>query len=94
MLELFGRRYVIDHCLTELERESKEQSYRVYVTSTLRMIAESTSKYGGGSYPMQTWLDIIKPTPVDARTGNEIVADIVSKAGLTLIRGGEPHESI
>lgn len=85
---------MIDHCVTEFEREGKEQSYRVYVTSTLKMIAESVSKYGGGSYPMQTWAEIIEPKPVDTRTGNEIVADIISKAGLTLVKRGEPHESI
>lgn len=85
---------MIDHCVTELERESKEHSYQVYVTNTLKMIAESVSKYGGGSYPAQTWIDITKPQPVDTRTGNEIVADIVSKAGLTLVKRGEPHESV
>ena len=80
--------------MTEFERESKEQSYRVYVTNALKMVAENTAKYSSGSYPMQTWAEIIKPKPVDTRTGNEIVADIISKAGLTLVKRGEPHESV
>lgn len=91
---MFGCSYVIDHCITELERESKERSYQVYVTGTLKMIAESVSKYGGGSYPAQTWADIIKSRLADTRTGNEIVTDIVNKAGLTLIKRGEPHDSV
>ena len=85
---------MIDHCVVEFKRESKERSYQVYVTGTLKMIAESVSRYGGGSYPVQTWTEIIEPKPVDTRTGNEIVSDIISKSGLTLVKRGEPHESI
>lgn len=85
---------MIDHCVTEFERESKELSYKIYVTNALKMVAENMAKYSNGSYPMQTWAEIIKPKPVDTRTGNEIVADIISKAGLTLVKRGEPHESV
>lgn len=32
------------------------------------------------------WINIIEPKPQDNRTGNEIAADVIKKAGLKVIR--------
>lgn len=54
----------------------------VYVTECMRMISENTSKFVGGSYMSTKFDDVIHPKPVDDRTGEEIVADVINKIGL------------
>lgn len=52
-----------------------EKSYRVYVTTTMRMIA-----MGVGRYPSVEWLDAVEPKPpVDAVA---ITEDVIRNAGL------------
>ena len=40
---------------------------------------------GGGSYITAKLSDIINPKPVDKRTGEEIAADIIKRAGIEVI---------
>ena len=40
----------------------------------------------GGSYITAKFFDIINPKPVDNRTGEEIAADIIKRAGIEVIR--------
>lgn len=63
-----------------------EKTYRVYITDTLRIISENTAKYAGGGYIEKRYIDIIDPKPEDKRSGSEIAADVIQKAGLTLIK--------
>ena len=44
MLELIGRRYVIDHCVLHLRKMSEDEACRVYVTDALKAIADNTGK--------------------------------------------------
>lgn len=67
-----------------LDRKEQE-AYRVYVTNTLKNIAENTAKYAGGGYPTNRYADIIKRAPVDSRTGEEIAADVIKKCGLKVV---------
>lgn len=60
----------------------------MYVTDALRAISESTAKYAGGPYVQARYADVIKPKPKDTRTGNEIAADVIKKAGLKLVKKG------
>ena len=39
----------------------------------------------GGSYISAKFADIINPKPVDNRTGEEIAADIIKRAGIEVI---------
>lgn len=68
-----------------LESKTKETAYRIYVTDALKTIAENTAKYSGGSYPAKRYADIIKPGTVESRTGEEIAADAIKKAGLKVV---------
>lgn len=43
MLELLGRDYVIDHCISRLNLEAENQLYRTYVTDSLKTIMENTA---------------------------------------------------
>ena len=51
----------------------------------MRIITENTAKMVGGSCVSVSFADIIDPKPVDNRTGEEIVAEIIKKAGLEVV---------
>ena len=42
----------------------------------------------------RSWIDLVSKKAVDNRSGEEIAADIISRAGLTLAEGGELSESV
>ena len=44
MLDLFGRGYVIEHCVSWLKKDSEEKAFRVYITDTLKAIADNTGR--------------------------------------------------
>ena len=58
--------------------------YRVYMTDALKITVENTAKFAGGSYIKARYIDIIEPQKVDTRTGDEIVEDIIQRAGLVV----------
>ena len=60
-------------------------AYRIYIADCLRILSENTAKVGGGSYITAKFPDIIKPNPVEKRTGEEIAADIIKQAGIEVI---------
>lgn len=51
----------------------------------VRMISENTAKFAGGPYMSVRYGDMIHPKKQDTRTGDEIVEDIVRKAGLVIV---------
>ena len=63
-------------------------AYKIYTTDALRLISENTAKFGGGGYITKRWIDVMQPKQQDARTGEEIVADVIKKAGLEVKRNG------
>lgn len=65
------------------------KAYQFYVTDALRIIGENTAKYGGGGYIKERFADCVGKKPVDARSCEEITADIVERCGLVV-----KHESI
>lgn len=73
-------RYVIAR-----HRQNKlEMAYRVYVTDCLRMMTENTAKFSGGRYVTRSFSEYLRREPVDNRTGEEIAADVIKKAGLVV----------
>lgn len=77
--EYRGRREIkpfIRYVEARLDEKSREETYRIYVTKSLQLLPQN--KYLTASYE-----DAINPSKsVDNRTGDEIVADIISRAGL------------
>lgn len=57
----------------------------MYVTDALKLLGENTARYAGGSHMTQRWADVITPKKQDARTGAEIAADVIKKAGLKVV---------
>ena len=66
--------------MSKANQQAKDTAYRVYVTDCLKLIAENT---GNISLKLR-YYDIIQPKKEDTRTGDEIVADIIKRAGLVV----------
>lgn len=69
----------------EYQQEQKEFAYHVYVTDSLKLIAENTAKYAGGIHLTKRWADIVEQKPADTRTGAEIARDVIKAAGLVIV---------
>ena len=72
-----------------LKQRRIHDDWQKYVGECLRTITENTAKYVGGSYMTTKWTDIVDPKPKDTRSGAEIAADVIKKAGLTLVASAE-----
>ena len=70
--------------MSKVNQQAKDTAYRVYVTDCLRMISESTANFAKGPYMKARYYDIIAPKKEDIRTGDEIVEDIIKRAGLVV----------
>ena len=66
--------------MSKATKQAKDTEYRVYTTDCLKLIAENT---GNISLKLR-YYDIINPKKADNRTGDEIVADIIKRAGLVV----------
>ena len=70
------------YAMARYQSQERYFAYRIYVTDCLRIISENTAKMCGGSYMKAKLADIINPKQVDNRTGEEIAADIIKRAGI------------
>lgn len=73
------------YATARFNQHQRDLAYRIYVTDCLRMATENTAKMSQGSYIAARFYDIINPKPVDNRSGNEIAADIIKRAGIEVI---------
>ena len=74
------------YAVARYQSQQRDLAYRIYVCDCLRIISENTAKNcDGGSYITSKFEDIINPKPVDNRTGEEIAADIIKRAGIEVI---------
>ena len=98
-LEMFGREYVLEHCLITVKQEREQKFQReadryctYYLADCLRVITENTAKSvnpgNSAGYIAMTLKDIMDPKPKNEKTGDEIVLDIIKRAGLQCREGG------
>lgn len=73
MLELFGKGYVIEHCISLFKEEQTAETYRIYVTELLSCIAQSMGVTINAKY-----IDILHPK--EEKSAQEIIDHI--KEGL------------
>ena len=66
--------------MSKANQQAKDTAYRVYVTDCLKLISENT---GNISLKLR-YYDIIQQKKEDTRTGDEIVEDIIKRAGLVV----------
>lgn len=67
------------YCIAKFRKDNLDTTYRIYVTDALKIIAENTSKYAGGSYMKIRFSEIINPKPEETRTADEIITGITDK---------------
>ena len=82
MLELIGRGYVIEHCVSTLNAMRKEDNYRVYVTEVLRGISKSVGcevKLGYADFLEKSKRRVER---AEERTAEDIISAIKAKAEL------------
>ena len=78
-----------------LKNQIKNETYQLYITDCLRLLTENTAKSvregESAEYIRMRYFELINPKPQDTRTGEQIVAEVIEKAGLTITKGGETH---
>ena len=74
------------YAVSRYNQHQREHAYRIYVSDCLRIMTENTAKYAGGTHLTKRYADVIQRKPLDNRSGAEIAADIIQKAGLVVIR--------
>ena len=74
-----------DFCISLFQKEQEDKAVKNYYAECLRIITENTAKISGGAYITAKLSDILNPKPVDNRTGEEIAADIIKRAGIEVI---------
>ena len=73
------------YATARFNHHQRDLAYRIYVTDCLRMATENTAKMSQGAYTAARFYDIINPKPTDNRTGEEIAAEIINRAGIEVI---------
>ena len=70
------------------EEHVREEAFRVYLTDAAQVIAENTARIGGGRTITKRWAELAgvngSARPVDHRSAEEIIADVVGKARLII----------
>lgn len=79
MLDLFGREYVIDHCVAALKAERQEQNKVMYITDVMRLTLDAVARLGNGNVNIPRYADIIKPPKEEKRTPDEIIDHMKAK---------------
>lgn len=69
---------------TAIKRQCEQDIFCDYIANGIQMISENTARNAGGRYLSLSYMEIIHPKPVDNRTGDEIVEDIIRRAGLKI----------
>ena len=81
-----GIRAILATVREKIKDDLEREAYRGYIADCLWAIAKNTANSCGGSYFETKFRDGIKESkPEDNRTGDEIVADIIARAGIEVI---------
>ena len=80
MVDLMGRGYIIDFCISQINRKKELENFQIYVTDAL---ASLLSRYTKDKIPR--FYDMMHPAKVDTRSGMEIAEDIIAKHGLKVV---------
>lgn len=81
MLELFGKSYVVDHCIAFFREESEKDRLIYYITDALMYITENTANQHGGKAISKRFYDLKNGEPEETRTPDEIINSIKNKLG-------------
>ena len=63
--------------------DAEEDIYKSYIARCVRVVTENTARMArGGSYITKEYDDIVRPKTVSAEKAEEIIEDIISRAGI------------
>lgn len=71
MLELYGRGYVIEHCISSFKKYNEEKTYRIYVTDLLRFMSANNE--------IPRYYDLIKVDNEPQKNATEVKEKIRGK---------------
>lgn len=81
LLDLFGKGYVVDHCIAFLQKQRRQEELEYYITDTLMYIAQNTANIGGGKVPKIRFYEVMNQKPEETRTAQDIINNIKRKIG-------------
>jgi protein-disulfide isomerase-like protein with CxxC motif len=73
----------VRYAASRFVNDQKDAAYRIYVTDTLRLIAQSTGQCFERRFV--ELLDEANGPPEITKSGEEIAADVIARAGLVVI---------
>lgn len=74
---------MIDFCVAAFSKDEEEKVYRAYLTDALMAISHNTAGFAAeGQVMTQRFAELAGWVEVDTRTGDEIAADVIRRAGL------------
>ena len=90
MLDLIGKGYIVDHCVSLFNSRAKERLYQTYITDTLKCLNDNLAKVIGGTSIKARYYDLLEAgsQKESEKTGDEIAIEIIRKAGLK-VKGKE-----
>lgn len=84
MVDLMGKGYVVDYCISLLRKKQEQRRFQIYLTDELRVLNNNICRAFGGAKITQRYADYFKKE--DTRTAGQIVMDTMRKAGLTFAK--------
>lgn len=72
--------------MSRYTENQRAMACRIYITDALKVIAENTSNFAGGSTLTVRYADILNGKGADSRTAQEIADDVIQRAGLEVIK--------
>lgn len=58
-----------------IEEYNRDEAYRFYITRSLQLVPQN-------KYLKDSYFDVLTPKKVDTRSGDDIVRDVMARAGL------------
>lgn len=70
--------------ITRFLLEQRQFAYCIYMSEAAKIVTENTMRQYGGSKLTRSFHELVGVGKPDARTGDEIAADVVRRAGLVV----------
>lgn len=84
-----GSGYIMEHCVAAFRKEKRKEAFEIYLTDAVKCIGDTLANIHGGSHMRSRFAEFFEEK--DKRTGNEIAADVIKRAGLKI--GGDENGS-
>ncbi len=83
MLDLMGKRYVLEHCAMYLRKKQEKELLSVYVTDALKILTENTAKMVSEGvmlkFSYMEWLKQIRVPKKTAESAENIISRMKNK---------------